>query len=326
VIVDHQTHWYPPAYFELLQGRSECPRANQRADGGITLETAANQSWDVPSRFVDLAEQIRDLDEHQIDVMVVSPGAFGADTSGMSETEGIEMMRLLNAETARAQELYPDRVVGLAVLPMEHATAALDVLSEAIEVLRLRGVSVVSNTAQRSIADPSAMDIYRRIDALGVPLFLHPAQRSVAAHANYSPIIEMGLSWMFDTSAAALALVYAGVLDECPGLTVVHPHLGGTLPYLAERVMAQTKYVPSKAAYPLSHYFQTRFYTDSVGMTPGALGLAVDTYGSDRVLFASDYPWLDRSAALRFVTENLPADVAEIIVDSNSIPDLVPQR
>jgi predicted TIM-barrel fold metal-dependent hydrolase len=323
MVVDHQSHWYPPAYFESLLGRSGYPRAEHGDEGGFRLETGSGRPWDVPASFVDLEQQVRDMDENGVDVMVLSPGAFGGDTRGFDRDEAIATMRLLNGEMARAQRLHPERMVGLAVLPMDDPEAALELLSEAVEKLGLRGVSLVSNIDGRSVADPNMLDIYRRIDALGVPLFLHPAQRSVAVQANYSPIIEMGLSWMFDTSAAALALIYSGVLDECPSLTVVHPHLGGTLPYLADRVMAQAKYVPSNAAEPLTHYLTERFYTDSVGMTPGALSLAVDTYGADRVLFGTDYPWLGRGDGRRFVETSAP-DVAQAILESNRVPGLLP--
>lgn len=38
----------------------------------------------------------------------------------------------------------------------------------------------------------------------------------------------------------------------------------------------------------------TRFYLDSVTEAPGALEMAAATYGTDRILFGTDYPWLAR--------------------------------
>jgi len=253
--------------------------------------------------------------------MVVSPGAFGGDSSALPLEEGVAMMRLLNRETASAQRRFPGRIAGLAVLPMHDHQAALALLSEAVD-LGLKGVSVTSNVGQRSIAAPGMFEIYAAVAEARMPVFLHPAQRSVATHVGYSPIIEMGLSWMFDTAAAALALVYEGVLDECPGLVVVHPHLGGVLPYVTDRVAALANPYGPPARRPLHEYLTNRFYTDSVGMTPAALRLAVETYGADRVLFGSDFPWLERGDALAFVLESVSADVGRAILDRNTLPEL----
>ena len=320
MIVDHQAHWYPPAYLESLLGRPGYPTSIRDPTGGFVLETGPGLSWPVPTRFVDLDLQIRDLDEHGMEAMVVSPGAFGGDTSGLASEEGLAMMGLLNRETASAQRRFPGRIAGLAVLPMHDPPAALGMLAEAIE-LGLRGVSVVSNVGQQSIARAETLEVFAAAADAGLPVFLHPAQRSLAVHAGYSPIIEMGLSWMFDTAAAALGLVYEGILDECEELVVVHPHLGGVIPYVADRVAAQATVVPSRARHPLRHYLTTRFYTDSVGMTPAALRLAVDTYGVDRVLFGSDFPWLDRRDALDFVKASVEGDLGEAIL-ANRLPAL----
>lgn len=320
MIVDHQSHWYPPAYLDALLERTDPPRSTRGEDGAYLLETGPGQRFPVPPSFTDLDLQLRDMDAHGIDAIVVSPGAFGGDTSALGD-DGIALMRLLNRETALAQRSHPERIAGLAVLPMHDPAAALELLAEAVG-LGLRGVSQVSNVGGRSIADAPLMDVYAAIADAGLPVFLHPAQRSVAAVVGYSPIIEMGLTWMYDTAAAALALVYSGVLDAFPTLTVVHPHLGGVLPYVADRVAAQAAAVGSSASHPLGHYLRTRFYTDSVGMTPASLRLAVDTYGGDRVLFGSDYPWLSRRDALDFVARALDADAAEAITRRNRVVGL----
>ncbi|HTX07431.1 MAG TPA: amidohydrolase family protein [Solirubrobacteraceae bacterium] len=321
MIIDHQAHWYPPAYLEALRNRSDYPRSSRADDGGYMLETDPGQVWPVPPRFVDLELQIQDMDEHGIDAMVVSPGAFGGDSSGLPAEEGMAMMRLLNRETASAQRRYPTRIAGLAVLPMHDPDAALEALAEAIE-LGLRGISLVSNVGQRSIARTGTAPVYAAASRAGLPVFLHPAQRSLAAHAGYSPIVEMGLSWMFDTAAAALALVYEGILDECEDLVVVHPHLGGVLPYVVERVAAQARLVESRARHPLAHYLTTRFYTDSVGLSAAALRLAVDTYGAERVLFGTDFPWLDRRNSLDFVAAAVDEPTSHAILERNTLPGL----
>ena len=109
-----------------------------------------------------------------------------------------------------------------------------------------------------------------------------------------------------------------GVLDAVPDLVVVHPHLGGVLPYVAERI---SPLGGSKAQHPLEHYFKTRFYVDTAAGNPGALRLAVETYGIERVVFASDYPFYEMPAVRRWVEDALEPPAAHQIY-ANRVPGL----
>ena len=42
-----------------------------------------------------------------------------------------------------------------------------------------------------------------------------------------------------------------------------------------------------------------RFYTDTVSNNPAALALALDFYGTDHILFGTDYPWWPPDRASR---------------------------
>jgi aminocarboxymuconate-semialdehyde decarboxylase len=71
-------------------------------------------------------------------------------------------------------------------------------------------------------------------------------------------------------------------------------HLGGAIPYLAERLDRGYEAFPDcRAAIPNppSHYLK-QFYYDTVNFDPAALRLAVEFAGPDRILAGSDYPHL----------------------------------
>jgi predicted TIM-barrel fold metal-dependent hydrolase len=112
--------------------------------------------------------------------------------------------------------------------------------------------------------------------------------------------------------------VDGGVLDAVPNLVVVHPHLGGVLPYVAGRISG----LPGSAASePLEHYLKTRFYADTAQATPPALELAIRMYGADRIIFASDHPFSPMSQLRRYVEDNVnPATAAQIY--GNRVPGL----
>lgn len=322
MIIDHHAHWYTRAYLDSIKGRKKYPRS-ERVSGGYRFFGLAADDYFVRDEQLDFAANLQDMDEHGVDVAVISPNMFG-EVSGLELSEARDMLDLINGETARVQAAHPDRVVGLAMLPMRDAEASVEILDDAIGHLGLRGVCVLSNTGGDSIASAATLPIYQRIASLSVPVFLHPSHHSMLFGAGYDPVIETGLSWMSDSSVAALALMFSGILDACPGLTVVHPHLGGTLPYVIGRVEAIAR-DRHREGPTVSEYIRRHFYADSVGVTVGALDLAVNLYGLERMLFGTDHPWRPRKIGFDFVAGNAAPEMVHAIVHENAIPGFVPR-
>jgi predicted TIM-barrel fold metal-dependent hydrolase len=316
-VVDYQCHWYPESYFELVRGRDRYPRVDL-VDGLWRFDPAAGVSWSFSPETLSIENYFARLDAAGIDVGVASPNMV-ADVTRLEVSEAREITELLNSETAKTQREHADRFIGLAVLPMQDVAAAVETLDEAILKLGLRGVCVLSNIAGRPICTAETLPIYKRIDELGVPLVLHPANTSMAFDLGLSWGIEVGLTWMWDTSAAALSLIFGGALDECPTLTVLHPHLGGMIPYVIGRIdwfmNNWGRVVPTALSQPVADYLRQRYYVDIAGRTPGALALAIETYGIDRVLFASDFPFVDPVEHLGFLRDKFPAAELEAIVN-----------
>jgi aminocarboxymuconate-semialdehyde decarboxylase len=100
------------------------------------------------------------------------------------------------------------------------------------------------------------------------------------------------VGFLFDTTLAAASLVFSGVVERYPRITWALCHLGGAIPYLAERLdrgfdafkdcRRHIQQPPST-----SHH---NFYYDTVNFSQGALALAIDFAGADHILAGSDYP------------------------------------
>ena len=316
-VIDHQCHWFPEAFYDLVRGRDRYPRVDF-VDGKWSFESAPGFGWSFTPEQLSIEHYLAQLDAAGTDVGVASPNMV-ADVSRLDVSEAREITQLLNQETARVQREHPDRIIGLAMLPMQDAAAAIETLDAAILKEGLRGVCMHSNIAGRPIATPETLPIYRRMDELGVPLVLHPANTSMAFGTGLHWGIEVGVTWLWETSAAALSLIVGGVLDECPSLTVLHPHLGGVIPYVVGRITTVFGNL-AKTSRPLAEFLRERFYVDVAVKTPAALGLAIDTYGLDHVLFATDFPFLDPVAHVAFVREHFPAAALEAISDHNRLP------
>lgn len=280
-IVDCQAHVHGRAFFEAHIGRREHPIA-ERAGDGYVFHTSNGSANPIPPQYCDIDVQLEEMSAHGIDAVISSMGAFNVDH--LPVEQATELAMHLNQERADVERAHRGRFHGLALLPMQDAGAALATLEHAVSSLGLRGVCIGSNVNGESIAAPARRPVLARIAELGIPLFLHPT-RSI------------------DTTVAARDLIFTGVFDESPELTVVHPHLGGPLPDRSGRIDRE---------------HLRCFYTDTASASSAALAMAIEVYGSDRVLFASDYPYWSPDDGLEVVHATLPEGAIEDVLGGNA--------
>lgn len=100
---------------------------------------------------------------------------------------------------------------------------------------------------------------------------------------------------MFDNTIALTRLIMSGILDELRRLKLVCPHLGGTLPYIVGRLDHHTQVLKRGPKYlkkPPSECLRG-VWMDVVSPLPLAMKFGYDFMGADRLLYASDHPWVD---------------------------------
>ena len=318
-VVDHQVHWYPPSVVEQLMGRSAYPKAERGADGEYVLWLDEGVSQPLMDRLTaDLQEHLAHAAAAGVDVLVLGPATL-AEVFHLPAGEAAELLGHVHAEYAAAQRDHPDHVVALAALPMQDPSLALKVLDHAVGEHDLRGVSLITTIDdRRPLITPDSLRVFAQIAEMGVPLVMHPGFRSATRFGTRTIREDAGLSWTYQTALTALRLIDEGVLDAVPGLVVVHPHLGGVLPYVAERIGLLGG---SRARHPIEHYFKTNFYVDTAAGNPGALRLSIEAYGIDRVVFATDYPFYPMSSVRRQIEDTVGAQAAQQIY-ANRVPGL----
>jgi aminocarboxymuconate-semialdehyde decarboxylase len=139
--------------------------------------------------------------------------------------------------------------------------------------------------------DPRFVPLYEAAESLGAVLFIHPTHPvGVEAMTDYWLMPLVGFP--FDTTLAAAKLVFSGVAERYPAIRWVLGHLGGAIPYLAERLDRGYRAFRECRAHidrPPSEYLR-RFYYDTVNFDVRALRLAVEFAGPEQILAGSDYP------------------------------------
>jgi predicted TIM-barrel fold metal-dependent hydrolase len=310
VRIDCQSHVYPPELLALLERRTTSPFA-YRQDGQLYV-VIGDWRRKVLAKHTDLAAKLADMDRNGIARTALSindpgPELFGADGRAVAE--------LANDFLAEAARSHPTRFFALAVLPLQDMKQALSELDRAAGRLGAKGILLYSNLDGKFPDLPEFRPLFARAEELDLPVLLHPAY-PVTYEATKGYEMAAGLGLMFDTTIALCRIILSGLLDEHPRLKLVCPHVGGALPYLIGRIDHQTQVLGRGAAKlkePPSRTLR-RVYFDTVTPIALAIRYAYDFSGSDRLLFASDHPWVDPGVIVGAIRSlNLPAgDEAKI--------------
>lgn len=273
--IDTHQHWLPPSVVEEL---------SSGPDRDCLASVVMRQSLEASPELADLdarAEILRSTGGQAI--LSLSPPSVAL----VSPTRGRELIATSNDEFADAVRDRPEFAGFFLALPLPDVEASLAELGRMGDHPSVVGVMVQVSPGEWSLADPRFEVVFRRMAEKGLPLQLHPGYEL----ANLDPVerqIGMSVGAVYSTTVSALQLMLAGVLDRIPELIVIIPHLGGTLPYLAQRLVDQLSPVGEANVWEL---LAQRCYLDTCSYHPPALRCALETVGEDRLLLGSDYPF-----------------------------------
>jgi predicted TIM-barrel fold metal-dependent hydrolase len=262
--------------------------------------------------FTDIDVIIGRMDEASIDHSVLSVTIPGVDWFGQGEASTIADE--CNRETAELCRLHPDRLSGLATVALQYPDEAAEVLRRGIE-MGLKGAMIYSNVAGGHLDDPSRRQFFDAAARLDVPVLLHPTYPLCAPTVSAHGMIEI-VGFLFDTTTAALRLVFDGLYERHPDFKFIVPHAGSLIPYFLGRIDYFGHMRPGSTgelSTPASEQIR-RFFVDTVCNWPPALRLTLDFFGVDKLMLGSDHPFWPMSMATE-VLDSLdlsPGDRAKI--------------
>jgi aminocarboxymuconate-semialdehyde decarboxylase len=287
-VVDIHAHFVPEGYLRLIETDGPAHGLALRpGPAGPLIMIGKVPIGPITPGYHDLDRRLQDMDRQGVTIHALSlmpPMVYWADAE-----LGQKLARVVNDAMAEAVRALPDRLVGLATLPLQAPDAAVAEVGRAVTGLGLRGVYLGTNVRGADLDDPSLTPVFQRIAELQVPVFLHPLNVLGAPRVGAYYLHNL-LGNPFDTAMAGARLIFGGVLDRFPSLRVCLPHAGGALPYLLGRldrghsVRPECRHLPR----PPSAYVD-RFFFDTIAHSPDALRYLIGLVGADRVMLGSDY-------------------------------------
>ena len=288
-IIDFHNHYYPPEYLDALAPSGSVLKITIDADGNPVVHYPGDYNVMVRGHR-DIAYRQDVLDREGVDVQIITLTTPGTHVE--APPVAARLASICNDAFARVRAERPTRFVPLATLPLCDPKASVAELERAMGQLGLPGAMLFSNVNGIGLDDRQFWPLYEAANDRDAILMIHP---------TYPVGVEtMGEYWLmplngflFDTTLAASKLVFSGVVKRYPRIRWVLSHLGGTIPYLAERLDRGWRAFKECRVHidqPPTTYLKKHFYYDTVNFAAGPLRLAIEFAGADHVLAGSDYP------------------------------------
>ena len=289
MIIDTHNHFYPPEYLDALGPRGSRIKVTYDDQGNPRVHYPGDYNILVKGHR-DIAYRLEVLDAEGLDVQVISLTTPG------THIEAPECARALASITndafARITADYRGRFRAFATLPLCDPAESVREYIRATDDLKLSGAMLFSNVNGTGLDDEQFWPLYEAVNDRDGVLMIHPTYPvGVEAMTEYWLMPLNG--FLFDTTLAASKLVFSGVVKRYPRIKWILGHLGGTIPYLAERLDRGYRAFADCRVHidelPTT-YLKRHFYYDTVNFSQGPLKLAIDFAGADHILAGSDYP------------------------------------
>lgn len=305
--IDTHAHVYPAWYLDRLEEIGVPPQSTGIARG-LGADTTDH---DLSTRF-----DWMDRAGVGLQVLAVTPQV----PSGPDAASSLALARDINDGYARLVREHPDRFLAYGTLPLPHIEESLAEIPRMFDQLGMAGVSLTTLAGGLSLASDQLSPVWEALDARGAVVNVHPT----GCGARSPMITEHRLEWVngapVEDATATLHLLKADVPRRFPRLRFHIAHLGGDLPFLAQRI--EDNYT-DWSAFPASPNSTLRtMWFDAANFHTPSLRLASDTLGADRILAGSDHPYFQQEKYLRafdYIRQApLPAQDVEAMLAGNA--------
>ncbi len=280
----------------------------------------------VRTRLKDVdAGRLEDMDKLGIKYAILSYYNGASVQLDQDIQRAIIKARQMNDFLAERCAAHPTRFGGWAALPVQDPVEAANELRRCVKELGFKGAMINGRTLGEFLDMPKFMPIWDAAAELDVPIYLHPGASPAEPRGHYEKyesLVNIGWAWSVETGLHALRIIASGLFDRFPSLTLVLGHMGELIPFHFGRFdqVHGSPLIKSYTKHSISHYIRNNvMVTTSGNLTPETLIATTIAIGTDRILFATDYPVADADV-FNTMVENAPlseGDRKKIFVDNS---------
>ena len=314
MIIDAQHHIMPLEYVEFYAKHShgpKCPKVT--VEGKDSTFDFGPYVYHYPYARFSAEASINMMDQYRIDLTLLSPQI--PDATLLPGELAIEGTQIINNALQDVIERYPGRYKGIGFLPWNLPDQAI-AEAQRIKKLGFIGVMLCSHINYEPADLPVFEPIYEELARLGLTIFLHPMIPEWGAYVSDYDMIP-SMAFMVVESFCLMRLILSGIVERNPKLKVVMPHCGGVLPALSGRIWNQSvnmgRCMDKITIPPVEMLKSGQILYDTVN--PDAAGMMfLREYlgGVEKIMFSTDWPWVNPPSILFDRVKEVFTDPAEL--------------
>ena len=269
-------------------------------DGTIVVDDASEYKDGRPGGF-DPHARIPDMDLDGIDAAYLYPsiGLFAGAVEDPNISANI--CRAYNRWLADYCKPYPDRLFGIAMIPLQSVPHAIEEMKFAREELGMTGIFVRPNPYNnKMIHHPDYARFWTAVEDLDMAVGFHEGGNSGMAQVGMDRFETRGarhiVTHTMEMMMACLGMIWGGVIDKHQKLRVGFLESGGgwIVPWLErmDRHFDDQGFNDSGLSMRSSEIFQRNCWI-SFEPVEGSLRVLADYIGPHKILWATDYPHPD---------------------------------
>lgn len=270
------------------------------------------------------------MDGHGIALAITSVAQPGVGF--MPDEKAAEFARRCNDDAAELIARHPQRFGCFGLLPMHDVDAAIAQARYCLETLRFDGISLFASYGEKFLGDAAFDPLMSYLDARAAVVHIHPGLHPSSRSLDL-PWPGFMIEYPFDTTRAAVNLVFSGALERFGKIRFILSHAGGALPYLAWRLSVAPmidKRLQQRSREAIFAAFKTFWYDNALASGIESMGTLSRIAAAERILFGSDWPFCNDGVVAEEVKDFTPpgflaADAAAGIARENAL-ELFPQR
>lgn len=291
--IDTHTHIIPKHIpnFSKKFGYGQFIQLHHHIEGKAWMMQGEKKFREIEENCWNPEVRIKDMAKHLIDMQVICtiPVMFSYDAK---PNDGLEIAQFLNDDIAQIIKQYPDKFIGLATVPMQDVTLAVQELERSMK-LGFRGVQIGSNVNNINLSDPQFFKFWEACEKLNASILIHPWQMMGQEHMT-----KYWLPWLVgmpaEISRAICSMIFGGVFEKFPNLKVCFAHGGGSFLPTISRIEHGWECRPDLVA--IDNEFNPKkylgkFWVDSHVCDHKMLQYIIDLIGADKIVQGSDYPF-----------------------------------